>query len=466
MAQVAARATIHAMIALCLAVVGCTPLAPYWTTGGWRRPADASMPPPPPPAGFRSVHELIAASRCSIYVNQAEVAGNDINNRSQHSSHYWISQSLASHPWRVKRLSEADIVYFNASLSLSSRGRYKNFGTLQNIPKLLATNGSRCGNATPAAIYATSHSINDRPHDPNTCIKVGCRLPLGIHFLSQEENPPLCPAPHVARRPSPCLRLLQVAVGPTGLDIVTPKVASASLLAGLPPPTPWPERKLLLVVLGRIINPAISTVRWDAWRELHSNPMATVYQYNLKDMWMSAACDLPASERRAVQISECHRVWGEKYDCEHQLQNSKRHHHCRGFHGNLAQSYRAASVEAIRGRFLSEDGFKAEVMKHKFCLIIRGDFASTLKLTEHLALVGSRGCVPVVVKAGAPLDVLPFSAVFNLCRIAFIVDKRVAFSQLMLNALAAVPEREAISFWAEAAKLQDAFLYHEATPEN
>ena len=212
-------------------------------------------------------------------------------------------------------------------------------------------------------------------------------------------------------------RLSQVATGPTGLDIVTPKVASASLLAGLPPPTPWSERKLLLVVLGRIINPAISTVRWHAWRDLHSNPMATVYQYNLKDMWMSAACDLPESARRAVQLSECRRVWGAEYDCEHQLDHGaySTRDHCRNFHGrsNLTQSYRAASAEAIRGRFLSEVGFKAEVMRHKFCLVVRGDFASTLKLSEHLALVGSMGCVPVLVKAGDALNVLPFSAVVD-----------------------------------------------------
>lgn len=56
--------------------------------------------------------------------------------------------------------------------------------------------------------------------------------------------------------------------------------------------------------------------------------------------------------------------------------------------------------------------------------------------------------------------------VFNLCRIAYIVDERVAFSQMMLDVLAAVPEQDALAFWAEAAKLQDAFLYHEATPEN
>lgn len=56
--------------------------------------------------------------------------------------------------------------------------------------------------------------------------------------------------------------------------------------------------------------------------------------------------------------------------------------------------------------------------------------------------------------------------VFNLCRIAYIVDERIAFSQMMLDALAAVPEQDALAFWAEAAKLQDAFLYDEATPEN
>ena len=56
--------------------------------------------------------------------------------------------------------------------------------------------------------------------------------------------------------------------------------------------------------------------------------------------------------------------------------------------------------------------------------------------------------------------------VFNLCRIAYIVDERIAFSQMMLDALAAVPEQDALAFWAEAAKLQNAFLYDEATPEN
>lgn len=285
MAQAGARATIHAMIALCLAVVGCTPLAADRTTGGWRRPADARPPPaPPPPAGFSSVHQLISASRCSIYVMQAKVPGIERHKRSQYASHHWVSHSLASHPWRVDKLSEADVVYFNASLTLRSPGRYRNLGTLQKSHERLAANNSRCGDSPPAAIYSTSFSINDRAQDSSMCTKVPCRAPLGIHYLAE------------------------LAVGPSGLDIVTPFVSSASLLADLPPPTPWSERKLLLVVLGRIINPALSTVRWHAWLALHSNPLATVYQYNLKGLWMGAACDLPTANgtRREVTARRTH----------------------------------------------------------------------------------------------------------------------------------------------------------------
>lgn len=162
--------------------------------------------------GFDSVRSLIAASTCSIYVMQAQVAENDPNNRSQHASHHWIAQSLASHPWRVDRLSEADIVYFNASLSLKSRGRYTNFRALEKSPTLITASGSRCGDGPPAAIYATSHSINDRPSDARTCTKPGCRGPLGIHFLSQE-HPTLVPRTGMWEH-SPCLASRRSQRGP------------------------------------------------------------------------------------------------------------------------------------------------------------------------------------------------------------------------------------------------------------
>jgi len=244
---------------------------------------------------------------------------------------------------------------------------------------------------------------------------------------------------------------------------VTPFVSSASLLADLPPPTPWSERKLLLVVLGRIINPALSTVRWHAWLALHSNPLATVYQYNLKGLWMGAACDLPTANgtRREAQLSECRRVWGAEYDCESQL-NSAKKNPCRRGWSSLSRGFRAASAEAIRGKYIGEADFKEEAMRHKFCLVTRGDYPSTRKVTEHLLLVGSMGCIPILALGNlpSPLATLPLSAAFNLCRITYIVDNdRAAFGEATLNALTAVTEQEARIRWAEAATLQSAFVY-------
>jgi hypothetical protein len=48
-------------------------------------------------------------------------------------------------------------------------------------------------------------------------------------------------------------------------------------------------------------------------------------------------------------------------------------------------------------RRLSHHDYITTAMAHRFCLVVPGDFASTHKVTEAMAMGGAGGCIPVFV---------------------------------------------------------------------
>ena len=120
-------------------------------------------------------------------------------------------------------------------------------------------------------------------------------------------------------------------------------------------------------------------------------------------------------------------------------------------------------------------------MSHRFCLVAPGDYPSTHKITEAMALGGAGGCIPVFV---LPVDTtrssalrkgeklksavarnLPYTRWLDYCDVAYLVTERAAASDFSsaIAKLRAIPEAEAASKLAALRAVRDAFVFRPAS---
>lgn len=66
-----------------------------------------------------------------------------------------------------------------------------------------------------------------------------------------------------------------------------------------------------------------------------------------------------------------------------------------------------AADMAAATRNLPAQEYFANAMGHRFCLAAPGDFVSTPKITEYVAMGAAGGCLPLMVLAGDPWKTLP-----------------------------------------------------------
>ena len=132
---------------------------------------------------------------------------------------------------------------------------------------------------------------------------------------------------------------------------------------------------------------------------------------------------------------------------------------------DMRQSRRLAHAEYLR-----------LAMRHRYCVVARGDFPSTHKITEALALGGSGGCIPLyvaprvagVVEGGGqaserrirPSRFLPYTSWLNYCDVAYFVPEDVARSNMeaVVRELLQRPEAESQAKLRALALVRDAFV--------
>ena len=135
-------------------------------------------------------------------------------------------------------------------------------------------------------------------------------------------------------------------------------------------------------------------------------------------------------------------------------------------------------------RRLPHDKYLRLAMSHRFCLVAPGDFISTHKVSEAMALGGAGGCIPVFVlpsvrtprpRAGKlqeppvpdqdrVVDVanhLPYTRWLDYCGVAFFVAERYAREAMgeVLGLLAAVPEAELQAKRRRLRRVRSAFTF-------
>ena len=100
-------------------------------------------------------------------------------------------------------------------------------------------------------------------------------------------------------------------------------------------------------------------------------------------------------------------------------------------------------------------------MGHKFCLAAPGDFVSTPKITEFVAMGAFGGCLPVLVLAGKPSHTLPYTRWLDWCSLAYIVSDVTARRGMasVLAKLDLVTADEASQKRAALLAVRDAFVF-------
>ena len=161
---------------------------------------------------------------------------------------------------------------------------------------------------------------------------------------------------------------------------------------------------------------------------------------------------------------------------------------CRNFYLNYVNytDERQDLLAASRRGRLSHEEYLAMTTSHKFCLVAPGDFVSTHKITEAMAVGGSGGCIPVFVLRTLPCaltsyaclrrqetipaataagGMLPYTRWLDYCSVAYLVEEKDVLSdaQGMVRELLRVTEAEARSKLDALRRVRDAFVFRDGS---
>ena len=85
---------------------------------------------------------------------------------------------------------------------------------------------------------------------------------------------------------------------------------------------------------------------------------------------------------------------------------------------------------------LTQPEYFREAARHRFCLAAPGDFVSTPKITEFVAVGAAGGCLPLLVLDGPPANTLLYTRWLDYCELGFLVNVSTA-----VRGMAAIVDR-------------------------
>ncbi|KAL3918444.1 MAG: hypothetical protein SGPRY_006017, partial [Prymnesium sp.] len=187
----------------------------------------------------------------------------------------------------------------------------------------------------------------------------------------------------------------------------------------------WSRRKLLIFA-GHVPKLYISSLRYHLWRQLRELPSATVVSSTLAcTVGSFSVCrrsmSFLSAQNNTFFSSHCHRYCGARLNIiavnnetdataagEYRCGSSSRRLPSENLRHLLRQcrAYRAVNFSSelpaiVRDtRLMKHPDYLHLAMSHKFCLVAPGDFISTHKTTEVVAIGGAGGCIPLIVLPG------------------------------------------------------------------
>ena len=464
----------------------------------------------PMTAVARADATTLASRSCSIYpFNVGEATGYHLPERytprswrmNKFSVELWLQQAMRSHPWRSSTASDADLVLLEANYSMMCRagkmfsGRFlwqKMNGALAVPPKPGKVKASLRGIGGPLAAAPPPPQLAFHPE-----LRGSERVPKAFVLTDNECQPPWTGS----RRAKGLIELTDH--NPSNNDVLAPFVlAKPWWLVGAergpkdaarPAEVPWSERKLLFFA-GHVPKLYIRPTRYLIWKQVRRHPGVTALSATLNctigsfsicreavlpnftiersrtycqdfcashimDDFKTALHDAPGHVRR--NISElappkpsANARSGRCINGIVALRRACRHYRHIDFDNELADMAKSAVN-------LPTHKYFAHAMGHRFCMAAPGDFVSTPKITEYVAMGAAGGCLPLLVLAGHPERTLPYTRWLDWCSIGFIVSDQTARRDMasVLSKLERVTAEEAAAKRAALLAVRDAFVF-------
>ena len=403
----------------------------------------------------------------------------------------WLQDALRDgHPWAVTNASAADLVLLEANFSMACRagkmfsGRFmwsRMNDAIGVVPK---------GKAAP---IGPVHEL----------IRGAGSVPKAFVLTDNECQPPWTGS----RRMKGLVQMTDH--NPSNNDILAPFVLAKPwwLVGGEQRPTDlatpaevaWNDRKLLFFA-GHVPKLYIRATRYYIWRQVRRHPGVTAISATLnctigsfsicpeanspnfttersrtycKDFCESHIMDdfktMLNDQRghvRSKNISEIQpaRPSANKRAgrCVNGVTSLRRA--CRAYGGvNFADELKDMAASAVN---LPPARYFAHAMGHRFCMAAPGDFVSTPKITEYVAMGAAGGCLPVMVLAGKPAHTLPYTRWLDWCSIAYIISDATARKGMasVLAKLDLVTAEEAAQKRAALLAVRDAFVFRRREP--
>ena len=407
----------------------------------------------------------------------------------------WLQRAMAEsggHPWAVLTSPSADLVLLEANYSLMCRAG-KMFSGRFMWQKMNDAIG-----VTPKGRPKPPPGMPPSPPPPVHALLQGAEKTPMAFVLTDNE----CPAPWTGSRKKKGLIEL-TDHNPGSHDVVAPFVLSKPWwLVGAErkpkdgaPPTlvPWGERKLLFFA-GHVPKPYIRPTRYLIWRQVRRYPGVTAISATLNctigsfsvcpdailsnfttersrtyckdfcashimDDWKTLQTDQAGHWRGNVssKLPPKPSATSKAGRCSHGIVSLRRM--CRSYQGiNWKDELPDMAKSAVN---LGPAQYFQNAMGHKFCLAAPGDFVSTPKITEFVAMGAYGGCLPVLVLAGKPSHTLPYTRWLDWCSLAYLISDGTARKGMaeVLKKLELVTAEEAEQKRAALLAVRDAFVF-------
>ena len=400
-------------------------------------------------AALAPAKDALAARRCGIYVVDVEKeVGNALPPRyrpvgwgtNKFSAELWLRRAVEHHPWRVYDPLQADVVLLSANFSLYCRAgkSFTGRAVWKGLVQLLghsAGSGRDCHDCKPLTAFRNGTA----------------------KFITLTNNE--CKAPWTgAVRPKDIFQVTDQKPGAFGVlapfVVSRPAWLTGSLPLGAPAAprrVPWDERKLLFF-LGHVPKLYIEPTRHRIWSQVRRLPQVTalsgtlncsVGQFSacrqldvLSDEQLRTYCyDFCREHAEEGAIMKRHeepgmRKWRKAANGSSQPVEAPVHMRCKSRSSlkRYCKSHKHVNFSAelpdmaAAARKLPQREYFDMAMGHRFCLAAPGDFISTPKITEFVALGAAGGCLPVLVIKGEPHNTLPYMRWLDWCSIAWVVN--------------------------------------------
>ena len=179
----------------------------------------------------------------------------------------------------------------------------------------------------------------------------------------------------------------------------------------VPPPAKWRLRKLLFFA-GHIPKLFLSRVRYEIWRQVRQVDDVTTFSSTLSctvGAWQICQSKAKLHDGHSFQTfcyPKCARLnqdgsAKEQTSCvksEAFLQRT-----CASYYLNVNFTAELPDMERDT-RTLAKPEYFRLALDHRFCLAAPGDFMSTPKITEFVAVAAAGGCLPVIVLPDSTVD--------------------------------------------------------------